>query len=123
MNTGPDPLDRHARELHATALVHTSPDVLRRLRDARRAAGTAPAHGWLRSGGWLAGTACAAVLAVAVGLQLGDAPAPGQHTAPVAAATEAIDADGMSASVVEPLQEDPGFYLWLASEAPALAME
>ncbi|MBD9369373.1 hypothetical protein [Xanthomonas sp. XNM01] len=127
MTTGPDPVDRHARTLHASALAHTSPEVLRRLRDARRAATATPARqGWLQRGGWLAGTACAAVLAVAVGLQLGDAPAP--HPAPAPTATAAAvagmadDAD-LTTSVVEPLQEDPGFYLWLASEAPALAME
>jgi hypothetical protein len=94
MTTAPDPLDLRARQLHASALAHTSPATLARLRQARQAAREAghSRRPWFAAGGILA-AALAASLAAA-----GDAAAP--------------------------LQEDPGFYLWLASaDVPALALE
>lgn len=112
MTTAPDPLDLRARQLHADALEHLSPATLARLRAARHAATRAGAARRLpRLVPWLAGSGLAAVLAVAVLL-------PGR--APVSlpdAASAAVAADPAHV-----LQEDPGFYVWLAS-ADALAME
>lgn len=122
MTTAPDPLDRRARQLHAESLAHLSPEVLARLRRARHAAAaTATATPRRRYGlmPWLAGGSVAAALALAVLLRPGLLTGvPGADTAASAATTVAYDAP------VEPLQEDPGFYLWLGSvEATALAME
>jgi hypothetical protein len=119
MTTAPDPADLHARQLHLQALAHTSPSTLARLRHARQAATAAnvPSRRASSARPWLAGGALAAVLALAVVVLPRDpASAPA-----VAAATVATAASG---EPVVPLQEDPGFYLWLASaDATALAME
>jgi hypothetical protein len=119
MTTAPDPLDLRARQLHASALAHTSPATLARLRQARQAAHQAgreqPARGWRLP--WLAGGAIAAALVFAV-IPRQDLVAPD----PAVAASTAPAADVADAAA--PLQEDPGFYLWLASaDAPALALE
>jgi hypothetical protein len=119
MTTAPDPADLHARQLHVQALANTSPQTLARLRQARHAA--AAAHDRPRrvffARPWLAGGALAAVLALAVVVLPRDpASAPA-----VVGGTVAAAAPG---EPVVPLQEDPGFYLWLASaDATALAME
>ncbi len=112
MTTAPEPIDLRARALHATALAHLSPQVLARLRQARHAAAASPRHS-RRVPGWLAGSgALAAALAVAVVLWP-------RHAPPDAPATVAATLE-----VAAPLQEDPGFYLWLASaDAPLLALE
>jgi hypothetical protein len=119
MTTAPDPADLHARQLHVQALANTSPRTLARLRDARRAATAVgiPSRRASSARPWLAGGALAAVLALAVVVLPRD-PA----SAPVVASgTVAATAP---AEPVVPLQEDPGFYLWLASaDATALAME
>lgn len=118
MTTAPEPIDRRARQLHAEALAHVSPEVRARLRRARQeamAAGTA--RPWWRLPPWLAGGAVAAALVVAVALR----PDPGLP------APEAGNAGPAMATVVDPaatLEEDPGFYLWLASaDVTALALE
>lgn len=120
MTTAPDnhdPLDRQARQLHAAALAHVSAPTLARLRDARRdASARRPALA-----PWLAGGAVAATLALVVLLQSVTSP-----VAPTAAPTVAANAPATSNATdpAEPLQEDPGFYLWLDSpDATALAME
>ena len=117
----PDPaagrLDLHARQLHAGALAHVSTPTLARLREARRAAtaasSTTPAR-WRSP--WLAGGAMAAALALAVVLRPEPATPPDAGTGATVAATGEEPAGT--------LQEDPVFYLWLASaDAPALALE
>lgn len=136
MTTAPeiDPRDRNARQLHAAALAHTSPHTLARLREARREA--AAEHASRRRPAlarWLAGGAVAAALALAVVLRPGllmPAPvpgAPGATTASAPADGPGVDAAFAAAAGTDfagPLQEDPGFYLWLDSvDANALAME
>jgi len=122
VTTAPDPLDHRARQLHAESLGHLSPQVLARLRRARHEAAAAANAAPRRRYGlapWLAGGSVAAALAVAVLLQPGlPTTTPGPDNATPAAATFAYE------DPVQPLQEDPGFYLWLGSaDATALAME
>lgn len=114
MTTAPDPLDLRAKALHASALANVSAPVLARLRQARHAAASAPVHAAPRLPAWLAGGgALAAALVLAIVLWPQPAP-PGTTPAAALATTE----------VAAPLQEDPGFYLWLASaDAPLLALE
>lgn len=136
MTTAPDidPRDGRARQLHAAALAHTSPRTLARLREARHAAAAAQAIPRRPSlAPWLAGGAAAAALGLAVVLLPGlptSAPVPGTP----GATTASVPADGPVADAVftaaagadfaGPLQEDPGFYVWLDSaDANALAME
>ena len=118
MTTAPDPIDRRARQLHAESLAHVSPEVLARLRRARREATSAAAArpAW-RLPSWLAGGAVAAALVLAVVLR--PEPAPNlPHPAAASTSVAALD------ELAGPLQEDPGFYLWLASaDVPALALE
>jgi len=114
MTTAPDPADLRAKQLHASALAHTSPQTLARLRQARQAAREAGLEraAARRRSPWFAGGALAAALVVAVALRPDSTP-----QAPGPAATVAVEA-------ATPLQEDPGFYLWLASaDVPALALE
>lgn len=121
MTTAPDSLDQRARKLHAESLAHLSPEVLARLRRARHEATAAGATPRRRYGlaPWLAGGSVAAALALAVLLRPGLLTTmPGTDTAAPAATIVAYD------DPVAPLQEDPGFYLWLGSvDATALAME
>jgi hypothetical protein len=118
MTTAPDPLDLHSRQLHAHAMANLSPRTLARLRGARRAAGDAgaPRRSTFLTR-WLAGGAVAAAVALAVLVVPGD---PAVAPAPVGVG----DVVAATGEPVVPLQEDPGFYLWLASaDATALAME
>lgn len=123
MTTAPDnhgSFDRQARQLHAAALTHVSAPTLARLREARRSA-SAPRRRTLLAP-WLAGGAVAATVALAVLLQSGPSPVDPGVVPVIAAADPATPA--ASADPVEPLQEDPGFYVWLESaDATALAME
>lgn len=127
MTTAPedhDRIDGQARQLHAAALAHTSASTLARLRQARRDATTAPRRLPLLAP-WLAGGAVAAAVALAVVLQ------PGMFTGPAAGTVDAPRVASLPSAPVsttadpaEPLQEDPGFYVWLDSvDATALAME
>ena len=128
MTTAPDnqdrnPFDAQARQLHASAVAHVSAPTLARLRDARREAST-----YRRSPlvAWLAGGAIAAAVALAVVLQPGHPllPATGAPGTPVVAATTPVAVPATTTDPTEPLQEDPGFYVWLDSvDATALAME
>jgi hypothetical protein len=119
VTTAPDSLDRRARQLHAEALAHVSPEVRARLRRARHEAISAGTErpSW-RLPSWLAGGAMAAALVLAVVLR--PDPAPPQP--------DALPAAGVAAATLEDpavhLEEDPGFYLWLASaDVTALALE
>nr|WP_295377808.1 hypothetical protein [Pseudoxanthomonas sp.] len=108
--------DARARQAHAAALAQVSPQVLSRLRMARRQAPAPTRRAWP----WLAATAFSGVLAVMIGLQwLPSSQAPaGDEPAIAAGAPEAT----LPANTL--LDENPDLYLWLASsDAPPLAME
>jgi hypothetical protein len=108
----PDPFDAHARALHAQALSALPPATLARLRSARHGA-TRPSR---RLPGWMLATACSALLAAGLGLQLHRSTAP-TGVAPASPATLAAGAE-----LDEPLDQNPDLYVWLGSEH-ALAME
>lgn len=116
-------VDRVARALHAEAVAHVPARTLRQLRAPR--ADTASARG-VRGFGWMAAAACAAVFAVAIGLRQDPAASTSDQPA-VIVATEAADGgqgNDAYADALASLDEDPGFYLWLASsDVQPLAME
>lgn len=123
-----DALDAAARRAHAAALEQLSPRVRAQLtlrsRDALSGAHARPQARWWP--GLAAGSV--AVLALAVGLRLQDPPDPPPKSArpAVAATATAIDPDETTPpedvpADFETLDENPDFYLWLASdEAGAL---
>ena len=125
MNT-PDPadarVDRALRAVHADAVGHVSAATMAQLHRRRHAAlSQAPARA---SRGWpLAAAGLASLLVVAVGL--GFALRPGAAPAPAQPAIAGVDADGGGLEeVIADLDENPDFYVWLASgDADLLAME
>lgn len=115
MNRSHDPaqFDAQLRQLHATALDSLSPQTLARLRQARQA----PAAR-VRRGHWLLATACSALLAVGIGLQL----RPGDTSAPQPVPPQAVASTMAATETDDLLTQDPDLYVWLGS-ATALAME
>lgn len=112
-----DAFDAAMRDLHAQALTQVSPRTRNRLRAARTAAAVqrAPVRGF----GWVLASGFAAVFALAIGLQWQGSPG---ITAPARTAdTDPVDqvVDGMDAAVAT-LDENPDFYLWLASNDDTL---
>jgi len=115
--------DCATRELHAHALTQVSPHVRARLRAARVGASAAAGVSMHRFG-WMLATGFAAVFALAIGVQWRSAaPAPTDMAASVADIdgadtndAEAGNADGATAT----LDENPDFYLWLASNDDAV---
>ena len=113
--------DTQARAAHAGSLEALSPRVLAQLQQRRRAAiaagaaGAMPAmhrrHGWA----WLGAPALALALAFAAPWRTAHDPAP---VLPAVASAVAANAAPTT------LEQDPDFYLWLASsDAVALASE
>lgn len=113
--------DTHARAAHAGSLEALSPRVRAQLQQRRRAAlaasgaGGAVAahrrHGWA----WLGAPALALALAFAAPWRTAHDPAPA-----LPAAASAVAANAAPTT----LEQDPDFYLWLASsDALALASE
>ena len=121
--SGGGELDRIARVLHTEAVAHVAPRTLAQLRARRTQA--APRPGPLARprmlGLGLAG-GFAALFAVAVGLRM-ELPSPADDAAPIAdAATPAASDDLLETYAT--LDEDPDFYLWLATtDVQPLAME
>ncbi|MCC4618639.1 DUF3379 domain-containing protein [Xanthomonas cassavae CFBP 4642] len=115
MNRSHDPaqFDAQLRQLHATALDSLPPQTLARLRQARQAPATR-----LRRGHWLLATACSALLAVGIGLQL----RPGDTSAPQLVTARAIAGNAASTETDDLLTQNPDLYVWLGSDT-ALAME
>ena len=115
--------DRVAQRHHAEALAAMSPRTLARLRANRHAAtSAAPAR---RGLGWLLAGGSAAVLALAVAVQLQRAPV--ESGAPLQVAAMALEAELDPAfanddyrSLVAGLDENPDLYLWLAANHEAL---
>ena len=114
--------DRAMRDLHAQALTRVSPQTRARLRAARTAADTrhAPQRAPMRGLGWVLAGGCAAVFALAIGLQW-RGPSPTANVPTQTAGTEAAD-DSIDStdSAVDALDENPDLYLWLASNDDAL---
>lgn len=111
--------DRKARQTHAAALQALSPRVNaqlhNRLRSALAGKQARPAPARLRWG-WAAAPALALVLAYGMPWPDTDTASPGDNA--TVAATLAPE------PVVPALEQDPDFYLWLASaDAVALASE
>lgn len=102
-----DAFDRHAQQLHATALASISPQTLAKLRAARQTTTQTarPRHAWR----WLAATAFSAVFAVAIGVQF----VPRTST-PIAPA-QPVAASAATSDYSTSLDENPDLYVWLAS--------
>ena len=125
-------LDRVARALHAQAVGHVPGRTLRQLRARRAPAAPARTRSMrtpMRTFGWAAAAACAAVFAVAIGLrQQPVAPTGPPAVAAVDAPASGDDAPASDndayADALASLDENPDLYLWLASsDAQPLAME
>lgn len=112
--------DNAMRELHAQALMHVSPMTRARLRVGRTAAQRAPIRGF----GWVLASGFAAVFAIAIGLQLQKPPAATVSTQTAASTNPESNADD-GTGLVATLDENPDFYLWLASndDAQPVALE
>ncbi|MCW2037174.1 hypothetical protein [Xanthomonas campestris] len=111
----PAQFDAQMRRLHATALTTLPPETLAKLRQARHAA-TAQRSRRLH---WLLATACSALLAVGIGVQLRPAEqAPATTTTQVATTTPAAT----STDTDDLLTQNPDLFVWLGSDT-ALAME
>lgn len=120
--TTDDRFDRAARAVYAQAVSHVSAATTAELHRRRHAALQATERPRLLSGWLRAGFATAAVAAIALmagqGL-LRDEPVPAPAQATVAAVPADDVDDGYTA-----IDENPEFYLWLASsDATLLAME
>lgn len=132
--------DSAMRGRHAAALDAVSPRVVAQLQQRRRMAlaGAASRAGGPRRWGWPLGAAvaasCAALLAVAIGLQSPSTTGPSRGAPSVAGNAPAVNLPSIAAAGVDAdndgiadggiLDEDPDFYAWLASsDATALAME
>ena len=104
--------DEALRQRHGDAVAHISARTQAQLQQRRRAALSASAPGMprttMRRFAWPVATSFAAILALAVGMQLRQ-----DSVAPVPVATVADD-DDLGASFAA-LDENPDLYLWLAS--------
>ena len=118
--------DRAMQRRHAQALNALSPPTLSRLRATRHAAAS-PARS--RQGlGWILAGGSAAVLALAIAVQLQRSPV--DVAAPVQVATIAPDSaleptiasDDDYRSLVAGLDENPDLYLWLATNHDTLTL-
>ena len=115
--------DRVAQRHHADALAAMSPRTLALLRSTRHAATSAPPA--RRGLGWLLASGSAAVLALAIAVQLQREPV--ESTAPLQASATAADGEldpvftnDDYLSLVAGLDENPDLYLWLAANDQAL---
>lgn len=116
-NNRDEHFDAAMRQQHAVAATSLSPRTQAQLQQRRRAAMAAQStrEPSRRHFGWPIAASFAAVLALAIGLQVWQQPEPAA-TAPAVA-----DSDDDLDTV---LDENPDFYLWLASsDANAIAME
>ena len=108
------------RQRHAEAVTHLSTHAQVQLRNRLAASAAAPVHLVRHRMAWATGIACAALFALAIGLQWRPQPMP-------AAAPSSVVVDDSQADASDPyagLDENPDLYLWLASsDAIALASE
>lgn len=108
--------DRRARALHAQALTALSPRVRAQLHNRQQAAATPPSRQPHR---WSWATAAVLALALAFGAPWRSVHEPANNTVVAQA-----QAPATAAPTLATLDQDPDFYLWLASaDAVALASE
>lgn len=123
-----DRFDAAMRGLHAQALSQVSAATTSQLHRRRHAAlqdGTRSRRppGW-RAFGWPAAAAFASLLVVAIGLGFGLQTTQEQRTPAPAVADVGPQADDFDDDAYAALDENPDFFLWLASsDATLLAME
>jgi ferric-dicitrate binding protein FerR (iron transport regulator) len=120
-HSGFDPtrFDDALRQRHAAAVAHVSPRTQAQLHNRLAASATAPRHFVRHRVAWAAATACAALFALVIGLQLRPQPTPASSPTSV---TDDGQVDANTAYAA--LDENPDLYLWLASsDAVALASE
>ena len=121
-HSGFDPtcFDDALRQRHAAAISHLSARTQAQLRNRLAASATTPRHFVRHRMAWAAATACAALFALVIGLQLRPRPMPAVSPATVGVDDSQADANAAYAT----LDENPDLYLWLASsDAVALASE
>jgi anti-sigma-K factor RskA len=112
--------DDALRQRHAAAVAHVSARAKAQLRNRLAASTATPRHFVHHRMAWVAATACAALFALVIGLQLRPQSMPAASPAPVAVDGNQADANTTYAV----LDENPDLYLWLASkDAVALASE
>jgi anti-sigma-K factor RskA len=112
--------DDALRQRHAAAVAHVSARAQAQLRNRLAASTATPRHFVGQRMAWVAATACAALFALVIGLQLRPQSIPAASPAPVAVDDGHADANTTYAV----LDENPDLYLWLASkDAVALASE
>lgn len=116
--------DRAMRGVHRDALARVSADTRRRLRDASHAA---TMYAPQRRTAWPVASACAAVVAVAIGWSLHAPPPAGSPQSRVSHSTSDVGRTAPAATAateipaaLAALEESPDFYLWLASNEAAL---
>ena len=121
-DSGFDPtcFDNALRQRHAEAVTHLSVRTQVQLRNRLAASTANPRHFVRHRIAWAAATACAALFALVIGLQLRPQPMPAASSATVV--VDDSQADASTAYAV--FDENPDLYLWLASnDAVALASE
>ena len=112
--------DEALRQRHAEAVAHLSVRTQMQLRNRLAALDTAPRHVVRHRMAWVAATACAALFALVIGLQMRPQPMPAASPATLVVDDGQADANTAYAA----LDENPDLYLWLASsDAVALASE
>lgn len=114
--------DSIARGLHDEAVAQLPWRVREQLRRARLQP-QLTSRAYRPVPGWMLATACAAVLAVTVGIAIAPrAPAPASETPLAGKSTN--NNDSPYGDALATLDEDPDFYLWLATTSvQPLAME
>lgn len=116
----PTSFDDALRQRHAAAVAHVSARTQVQLRNRLAASTATPRHFVRHRMAWAAATACAALFALVIGLQLRPQPTPA--ASPAAGAVD--DNRGDANTAYAALDENPDLYLWLASkDAVALASE
>lgn len=124
MNTRPDDdrFDDALRDLHAQAVSQVSAATMAQLHRRRHAA-LQDAPRW-RLPRWALATTFASVFALAIGIGFGLQRGDGTQPAPPAIVSVAPESADEIGDAFASLDENPDFYVWLASsDATLLAME